>query len=55
MDADDSKIICDWRSSKIGIIQSYQTFQAEVQRLEVSGSVALGGAIRAAQHGMIFH
>lgn len=27
-------------------------FQAEVQRLEVSGSVALGGAIRAAQHGM---
>ena len=24
-------------------------FQAEVQRLEVSGSVALGGAIRAAQ------
>jgi xylulokinase len=25
-------------------------FQAEVQRLEVSGSVALGGALRAAQH-----
>jgi xylulokinase len=29
-------------------------FQAEVQRLEVSGSVALGGAIRAAQHGLHF-
>ena len=29
-------------------------FQAEVQRLEVSGSVALGGAIRAAQHSLNF-
>lgn len=29
-------------------------FQAKVQRLEVSGSVALGGAIRAAQHGLNF-
>ena len=27
-------------------------FQAKVQRLEVSGSVAMGGAIRAAQHGL---
>ena len=29
-------------------------FQAKVQRLELSGSVALGGAIRAAQHGLNF-
>ena len=27
-------------------------FQADVQRLEVSASVALGGAIRAAQHSL---
>lgn len=29
-------------------------FQSDVQRLEVSGSVALGGAIRAAQHSLNF-
>lgn len=40
-------------SKNTAIIQILaDVFQAEVQRLEVSGSVALGGAIRAAQHSL---
>ena len=40
-------------SKNIAIIQILSDiFQSKVERLEVSGSVALGGAIRAAQHGL---
>ena len=42
-------------SKNTAIIQILaDVFQAKVQRLEVSGSVALGGAIRAAQHSLNF-
>ena len=53
MDEVDSRnYIRYWRCfKKFSYLSNYSDiFQAKVQRLEVTGSVALGGAIRAAQH-----